>query len=931
MLEILSTMESRLRAKDMILNVDIDKILACFRSNNENKETKKLVILYGTPGIGKTSNAIECAYKLINDEQWVVHWFDTDSKEKLSNGLRKLYESYNNSQKSCSVDDNSSNITFDFLIAYFKTKFNSLKLKKKFLLIFDNLIEIVDEEEEWLNYAIAELLMPENVHILITCRNSHVLDAFNLDLLKFEVNYLSQHQAREYFYKNLKRKATSYSEQETEALLEKYFFKHTQILPYDLNLLVSVLNENDMWEVSDLDELSEDEQLAERIFKRLYEQSISKKSPIAWLALEYMCLLDLDQIPVSLLMKLLDSFDRRLFQLEVLNVLKRNSLILDISKIDGKQICLRIHRRTQDLIKKCLGVSSQKENIEKRLIKILSDEFPRVSMKPSEEWKRAKLLINHVLCMSESEFLRNDKECFLRLNEKIAYFYFYCLGDYGKSLAHFTKDKEIRENSMHSNEDLAKSYSNLGSMYSYFGSYEQAKEYHMRALDIYEKIYANTKFHPEFATIYNNLGWIYSKLGSYGQAKKFQLKAKNFREEFSSSSSKNDPTLAWIYTHLGLTFSYLGSYNQAKEFHAKALSIREEIHRENRMHPDLAKIYASLGWTQSFLGFYAQAKDYHMKALNIYEEIYKCDKIHPELGKIYNNLGSSFSLLGVYDKAKEYHIKALDIFEEIHKNKQDHPHLAWVYHQLGKTLTEMGFYDAAKEYLSKAMSIREKIYKSTSKHPELASIYFSLGEIFFYLKLFANAKDYYHKALEILEEIHQEESRTHPHLGFCYNGLGKVYSQLNLHAQSFEYHKKSIHLNELRHPQKDHIDLAKSYGFAAQSYFNKGDEDYTEALSFILISIQIIESLYVENKEFVVPVLGEFYYLASEIYFSIKSMDTSLGFALKSLTIREFLFLNKNNNHPDLKKTYGHLCQIYRQINNESLALEYEMKKLKND
>ena len=34
-------------------------------------------------------------------------------------------------------------------------------------------------------------------------------------------------------------------------------------------------------------------------------------------------------------------------------------------------------------------------------------------------------------------------------------------------------------------------------------------------------------------------------------------------------------------------------------------------------------------------------------------------------------------------------------------------------------------------------------------------------------------------------------------------------------------------------------------------------------------------------------------------------------------------------NHPDLKRTYGHLSQIYRQINNESIAMEYEMKKLK--
>jgi len=123
------------------------------------------------------------------------------------------------------------------------------------------------------------------------------------------------------------------------------------------------------------------------------------------------------------------------------------------------------------------------------------------------------------------------------------------------------------------------------------------------------------------------------------------------------------------------------------------------------------------------------------------------------------------------------------------------------------------------------------------------------------------------------------------------------------------------------------------YSLISSTRLNLGLQNiHAKEFSFILSSIRIVESLYVvESKEFVVPVLGEFYYLASEIYFSTKSMESSLGFALKSLAIREFLFLNKNNNHPDLKKTYGHLSQIYRQINNESIGLEYEMKRLKND
>ena len=723
-------METNLRVRDMILNVDFEKLLS---SLNE----KKLVILYGTPGIGKTSNAIECAYKLKDEYKWIVHWFDTNSKEKLANGLRKLYESYNVLYSSSSFDE-VSKLTFERLIDFFKNKFNSSQAKNtKFLLTFDNLVED-NKKEDWINYAISELTMPQNVHILITCRNPNVLENFNFELDRLEVKYLSKEQAKKYLSKNLKRK--NFSNEETFCL-EKYF-SHNEILPYDLNLLVTVLNENELWDVKDF--ICGDQDLAEQIFKRLYEASILKKSLNAWLALEYMSLIDPDQIPISLLMKLLDfdGNDKKRFQFEVLNVLKRNSLILDINTEKYNEVCLKIHRRTQDLIRKILN-KEKREKLEEKLIDTLKQEFPQVDKTPGLKWTMAKLLLNHVLFVYDKQYLIKNKESFVQLNVKIAFFFITCMGDYNKSLIYLTKVKEIRE-----------------------------------------------------------------------------------------ETSERTSELAWIYNELSVTFYNLGFYTTAKEYQLKALSIREEIFKDKN-HPDLAWTYNTLGSTLSKMGFYDMAKEYQIKALKIYEEIYEENKFNPDLAWTCKTLGSTYSRIGEYEKAKDFLIKALNIYEEIHKN-----------------------------------------------------------------------------------------NKLHPDLGLIYNYMGKIYSQLKSYELALQYHKKSISLNESLYPEKNHINLAYSYGRVAQTYFRKGD--LTKALSFLLDCIKIIESVYPENKH--VPIMGEFYYRASQIYLNMNNIDSSLNFQLKSLSIREFLFLNTNKNHPDLKKSYMLMSRIYRQIGNQSLALEYEQK-----
>ena len=69
------------------------------------------------------------------------------------------------------------------------------------------------------------------------------------------------------------------------------------------------------------------------------------------------------------------------------------------------------------------------------------------------------------------------------------------------------------------NVAVATTYDNLGIVHGNLGEFEQAKEYHERALAIrLEKLDAK---HVDVATMYNNLGVIHRKLNDFEQAKEY--------------------------------------------------------------------------------------------------------------------------------------------------------------------------------------------------------------------------------------------------------------------------------------------------------------------------------------------------------------------------------------------------------------------------
>ena len=71
--------------------------------------------------------------------------------------------------------------------------------------------------------------------------------------------------------------------------------------------------------------------------------------------------------------------------------------------------------------------------------------------------------------------------------------------------------------------NVASSYNNLANGFQRLGHYNEAKEYHQKALIIKKKIFGEE--HAAVASSYNNLGNAFQGLGQYNEAKEYHEKA----------------------------------------------------------------------------------------------------------------------------------------------------------------------------------------------------------------------------------------------------------------------------------------------------------------------------------------------------------------------------------------------------------------------
>ncbi|KAJ7377680.1 hypothetical protein OS493_027759 [Desmophyllum pertusum] len=255
--------------------------------------------------------------------------------------------------------------------------------------------------------------------------------------------------------------------------------------------------------------------------------------------------------------------------------------------------------------------------------------------------------------------------------------------------------------------DVAATYGNLGSVHQALGDFEQAKDYHHRALEIRLKQLGPE--HVDVATTYaaySNLGAVHQDLGDFEQAK-----------DYHSSCSRN---------------SALGDFEQAKDYHHRDLQI--SLKQLGPEHVHVATTYSNLGSVHQALGDFEQAKDYHDRDLQI--SLKQLGPEHVDVAATYANLGSVHQALGDFEQAKEYHHRALDI--RLKQLGPEHVNVATTYSNFGSVHQALGYFEQAKDYHHRDLQISLK--QLGPEHVNVATTYSNLGSVHQDLGAFEQAK-----------------------------------------------------------------------------------------------------------------------------------------------------------------------------------------------
>lgn len=264
--------------------------------------------------------------------------------------------------------------------------------------------------------------------------------------------------------------------------------------------------------------------------------------------------------------------------------------------------------------------------------------------------------------------------------------------------------------------------------------WEEAENYYQLALQIFEE-YQN---HYEQARVYEQFGIIASKLGEWERAENCYQWALQIFKEYNAKSEQ-----AGVYHCLGNIASEQRKWEEAENYYQLALQIRVE----QDAHDEQAIIYHSLGIATQDQGKWEEAENYYRLALQIYIEYQQ----RYEQAAIYRDLGRLAQAQEHWEKAENYCLQALSTYIEY----QDRYEQARIYSRLGLVAQKQKKWEVAENYYQMALQVAVEYGNRYGQ----AEIYYELGEVAENQQKWQQARDYYLTALQPFLDFEDTPSR----------------------------------------------------------------------------------------------------------------------------------------------------------------------------
>ncbi|MBL4716816.1 MAG: tetratricopeptide repeat protein [Bacteroidia bacterium] len=269
------------------------------------------------------------------------------------------------------------------------------------------------------------------------------------------------------------------------------------------------------------------------------------------------------------------------------------------------------------------------------------------------------------------------------------------------------------------NRGKAESLLNLAHAHNSDGNYEEAKQYCLKAIEVY-KLDSN---HIHISETLNFIGRINSQQGEYKNALEYKFKSLRILEDLinkNKDNNENNKLIAEQHVSLGNTYRDLGNTDLELDYYDKALEIFIELDDSSGITGCFNEIGFAYFWTRDF----DSSLSYHKQAYGISMRNEDKDGIKRSL----NFLGLCLMQQGDFTKAIEY----FQLLKDIQLLSNNIMFAVGLSNNIALLYTQMGEFDRAISAFKECVEICEKNDDKgqlIGSLLNLSGIYSSLGKL----------------------------------------------------------------------------------------------------------------------------------------------------------------------------------------------------------
>ncbi|KAJ3123277.1 hypothetical protein HK098_002065 [Nowakowskiella sp. JEL0407] len=669
------------------------------------------VVIYGGPGMGKTTIASRYAYYLeLNGSTPYTHvlWISLFSDSTFEVDIKRTSQLLN------FADDDNFDRLKEGVIRW-------LSQNRSYLVVFDNADSVGIVQKNLGEFVISG-------HAIITTRNPTIDEFISLGIskdriLRQEITTWSKNITRNYVYSRLTSRIPK-TQTEIDSLdkildfVDGYplvveqmcsFLLYASFCGFGEYLGRILAKDNEIWEHTPANEASSFIKTLDATFNATIE-FFTKAGDLVPLALlgAIGCVANKD-IPIHTYLK--DFLVEAGFDANLLNDSIKTLFSISLISIDNENSTISVHLAIQDVIRRRIqrdilvptSFVDIAESTLKKLIPVVETDIYT-----QEQLTRGKSILPHVL---EHSIVKEDRDYSLGLlcYDSARFAQYISSFNVARTLNHTALDLFTEIYGSREHEMIAHTIYALGMIATEQGDYKTAIKYFSESRETYQLLY-RTRHNINVANAIVWLGINADNMGKVEEAIKYYEESLEIYDRVNGS--REHSSVADVINNLGVIAYVREDYVNAEKRFLDSRSIFEKVYG-NRFH---AKVANSIN---NHVLVLIHQKKYSEAKLESEESLAICEKVYPNKSNTISahTLGT-FGLLAYYmgniDEGDKYTAQALETFEKLYGTR-NHLSIAFSLHEIGVAFKDIGFVERARSCLTESVEISGRLFGS--KHP----------------------------------------------------------------------------------------------------------------------------------------------------------------------------------------------------------------------